>query len=621
MILSIFYIIAYLILFLSIILIKKNDDKENLFVWIALSIITTFCYQAFIGAIFWKIGVPVSILTIGIADLIAGIALLSIAYKKGLQKLDMAIIDVIALIVIAMLSGYYMVRNFGLLTDINFVSIDSAVHMDFARTIATEHRIPSTMFFAAINTGLPMEVFLPFIREFNLYKIFILWETGYFFLSGFMFYILIRPYMKSKGLKVVGLVGVIVYMTGYPLYSYLFGFSYFGLSISLIAYIIYMAILYISHQVSAWLNYIMLGLGLFGLFLCYMLFVPIVYPGVLVAIIIGIKCTEKLISFRTIGKLLGVFLVPSAFGLFLTFYNLFYLSPAVGNSNSGGGSAGIASDGGCYNDLYSNFVMMMPFLISGIIIAAGNIKKLKLANKQKSESEDTKSKNSCDFITAEHMVLLSLTICLGLVMVLFFVMAMHGRVSVYYYVRNNNVLALLAMVLSFISIEQLYKKSKTFVISGCLVIILALGMIKGNVDYRIGQKNDRFIRVGVEQLFDIYSFNHDFVRFACYINGEDIGLYDYMEKTQVNEDTESPEVMVVGPETYTWWFKVMTKHKSVKQINDYNTFVNTDLNGYKYICVQKTDIYDEGTDSFDNLGNIIFDNKRGMIIELTNEGN
>ena len=182
------------------------------------------------------------------------------------------------------------------------------------------------MFFAAVNSAMPMEALIPKTGIFEMYKTFTLWETGYFFLSGLMFYILISHFLDSKGMKVGGLFSIVIYMLAYPLYSYLFGFSYFGLSIALIAYILYMASLFISRDISRVYAYIMLGMGLFGLFLCYMLFVPAIYPGILIAIAIGIVCTDKLISGKSILTMLGVFLAPSVAGMLLTFGNLIFLS-------------------------------------------------------------------------------------------------------------------------------------------------------------------------------------------------------------------------------------------------------------------------------------------------------
>ena len=617
MIASIFYITAYMLMLVGLIIVKKNDKAASLFEWIGVSVLATFCYQAAVGALYWKTGIPVSIVTVGVANLLAGIVLIILAVKRGRQKLVVYPEDVIACVVTLVLAGYYLYRKFGLALDINFISIDSAVHMRFAKVIATEHRIPSTMFFAAINSGLPMETAIPVIGVFDLYKIFILWETGYLFLSGYMFYILIRRFMLSRGTKTLAILSIAIYITGYPLYSYIFGFSYFGLSISLIAYIIYMASALIGSDIDNYLSYTLLGLGLFGLFLCYMMFVPVVYLGVFVAIVIAAICTDRLISKRTILRLLGVFLVPSILGLLLTFANLLYLSPVSGGSGSSSGG-GIASDGGCYNDMYSNFIFISPLILTGIILAIGDIKEAYLRKKEDGEKKkDRKVVLKLSDCTAELIVVLSIAICLVSFMLFLFAMAMQGKVSVYYYVRNNNVLMLLAAVLCFRTIVYLYSKAKPLAISGYILIFIFLLMIRFNVDAGIQHYNERFIREGVEQTFDIYRFNHDFVNLIDPLNGDDIAVYKYMrDNAIIDEEDKEPEILVVGGPTFTMWFSVMSDCSHSVQINDYGRFAGYDLSNIKYICVQKTEVYDSNKETFDNLGKIVLNNTRGIVIEM-----
>jgi len=47
-----------------------------------------------------------------------------------------------------------------------------------------------------------------------------------------------------------------------------------------------------------------------------------------------------------------------------------------------------------------------------------------------------------------------------------------------------------------------------------------------------------------------------------------------------------------------------------------NQVQSTDFRDYKYICIQNTDIYDSNKVFFDNLGNVIYSNTRGKVIEM-----
>ena len=621
---SVFYVISYMALLSGIFFLKKSEEKLNAVTWLGLSVMTTLCFQALIAAAFYKTPIPISVITIGAADLIMGITLWIISIKRGLQKLYVKAYDVAALIFTALIAGFYFRQKFQLGNGINFISVDSASHFDIARTIVTEHRSPTNMFFAAVNSAMPMEALIPKTGIFEMYKTFTLWETGYFFLSGLMFYILINHFLDSKGMKVGGFFSIVIYMLAYPLYSYLFGFSYFGLSIALIAYILYMASLFISRDISRVYAYIMLGMGLFGLFLCYMLFVPAIYPGILIAIAIGIICTDRLISGKSILTMLGVFLAPSVAGMLLTFGNLIFLSSGSGSgSGSEGGSSapsGIALDGGCYNDMYSNFVYMLPFVIAGICIGCMEIKKAYQDKKEKNEkSEKSIVVTKLSMITAESAVLVSVTCVMAVFMAAMAVFTLKGKVSVYYYVRNNNVFFLLASVLLVKTLSYLYTRFKPIVVSYYIVVILCLGMIRLNVDERITEQNERLLRVGADQLFDVYKFNHDFVRFAFPVTVNEVNVYEYMVTNVPSEGEDAPKIIAAGSPTFTSWFKVMTRQPEVVQINDYDTFMATDVSDYDYICIQTSDIFSDQEEMVFDEDTVLLKNNSCKIIKIAPE--
>ena len=68
MIVSVFFIVSYLALLTGCLAVKKNDRKESFITWTVIAFMFTLCYQTAAAAFFWKTGIPVSILTVGIAD-------------------------------------------------------------------------------------------------------------------------------------------------------------------------------------------------------------------------------------------------------------------------------------------------------------------------------------------------------------------------------------------------------------------------------------------------------------------------------------------------------------------------------------------------------------------------
>ena len=617
---SIFYLISYSILVLGLFLVKRSEKNQSVVLSLSIVVMTSLCFQGVVGAFLYLTKLPASVITMGLADLLMGAILIFLLKKKGRQTFYFDFTDLVAAIVAVLVAGFVYFWKFKMGTEINFVSVDSAAHMRFARTIALEHTIPLNRFFAAINTAMPMEVFLPQTGVFECFKTFILWETGYFFLSGYMFYAIIREFIQTKGLKLAAIFSMLVYMLGYPLYSYLFGYSYFGVSIPVIAYVFYSAMLYINSEINDLISGVMLSMGLLGVFLCYSMFVPVVFVGVFVAITIGIICIGKLFTFKSIRKLVVVFVFPSIVGMLITFGDLANLSGSSGG-NGGGSDApsGIALDGGCYNDMYSNFLWLMPLAIYGAILTC---KEVRMLYNRKKESLKKSKKSTSYVVSRSEAISVSLfasVIFLLLFMLLLFAGGMVGKVSVYYYVKNNNLLMLIIAALAFKGVAYIYTNHRSLVVSGYIVLALIMLMLGLNVDGWILSKNERFIRIGVNQMFDIYTFNRSFALMSDPINSDDQAIYKYAKDELFAKDKAAPsEVMVIGSDAYDIWFRVMTDQDDVVTIIDYNQFLNTDRSDVKYICIQKTNVYYTDVETFDNIGEILVDNSRGLVIKVNN---
>lgn len=595
---SIFYVISYLALLSGIFMLHKSGKKLSALIWIAMSVMTSFAVQAVGAGIFYLAHLSISIMTVGIWNSALAVLIWIDVIKNGSQKYYIDKADALAFFIMFLVAGVIFSKRFALGHDISFASMDSATTYGIIKTMVFEHRSLTNMFFSIVTSALPMEAGLPITGEFYMYRTFLLWEIGYFFMSGVFFYILISSFLKTKGLKIYGVVGAVIYMLGYPLYSLIFGFSYFGLSISLIAYIIYAAILLVEDEFDKINVYLMLNFGLAGLFLCYMLFVPAIFTGVLAGIAVKMKREKKLFSGKTVKTGLLVFLVPSIYGLLITASNLLFISGDTVTSGTADGSRGIAMDGGCYNDMYSNFIMLMPFIIAGIMMSI---------RKQKDKSEDADLKGA-------HIVLPSVFVVMLIFAAVMFFFAMKGYVSVYYYVKNNNVFALLAWAFVMITASEMWEKAKEIFIGFEVVLLILIVMILTGADAKINEKNDRFLRVGAESFLDIYYFNEEFVKYSGDINSDDIALMEYV-RYNIETDKEETEILAVGGFIYTHWFAKLTDNE-VAQLNDVNQVQSTDFRDYKYICIQNTDIYDSNKVFFDNLGNVIYSNTRGKVIEM-----
>jgi hypothetical protein len=588
-------------LFTGVFLIRKSEKKLSALIWIAVSIMTSFAVQAAEAGVYYLTGISVGILSIGIFNIIISMILWIIIFRNGSQKYYIDKTDILAFLVIFLTAGLIYSKRFALGVDISFASVDSATAYDLAQIIVRTHKIPTNMFFAAVTSALPMEAALPITGVFNMYKTFTLWETGYFYMSGVFFYILVRRFLSTRGLKVVGIAASIIYFLGYPLYTLVFGFSYFGLSISVIAYILFAASLYIDGEVRKRNAVIMLNLGLLGLFLCYMMFVPAVFVGVLIALGIYLLRDGKLFSLTTIKTGFIVFLIPSVIGLLITASNLIFISRDTVVTGDSTGSRGIAMDGGCYNDMYSNFIILLPLIITGMVVVFK-----KLFNKDKRKD-----------VSGIEITIASVFIVTLIFAAVLFINAMKGYVSIYYYAKINNVFALLSWGLIIIAAADMWSKTKEAVISYFAFIGILLIIIISGADTKIYDRNNRFIRVSAVNFLDIYNFNKEFVKYSGDLNIDDIRIIEYADNNLViDNDSETPEVLVVGGAVYTAWYAKLTYNNNIIRINESSQLQSVNLLDYRYICVQNTAVYDENKELFDNLGNVLYSNTRGKIIEI-----
>ena len=362
MVQSILYMISFIALWVSIILCKKSDEKKNILVWVICGGFLVMTVQSFFGGILGLVHLPVSALTIGITNLLFSGLVFFWVKKKGVQHYFIKVVDVIAVVAVAAMIIWFANIRYGKSLSINFVSVDASVHCNNALTVALEHRLPTNMYFAAFNTGLIMDAYrgLTGCSSFSLYKIFVLGEVAYTAFSAFLFWALLRQFGKNKVLEqVVAFAMTVLYWIIYPAYSTMFGFSYFGMVVNILTFLVIVINEYLDAGSDRWVMIVMLNLTLFGVFVCYTLFVPTAFFGTFIALAIFMirRDGKKFFNWKNILEMLEVFLIPTILGLLHSFGNVKELS-------SDGG--GIAQDGGCYSDLYSNFILLIPFVAIGI---------------------------------------------------------------------------------------------------------------------------------------------------------------------------------------------------------------------------------------------------------------
>ncbi len=588
---SLLLIFAYLVLFAGVFFVKKSKESLRLIPWLAVSLLLTMMIQALAGGILFIIKGPDPVWFVGLFDFIIGLLLLFLCFRKGKQAYTFAWIDLIAALLVLLVAFYYGSRLFfgrGLYP--NFSSTDAATHFTLARTIALLDRIDTNLFFSAVNTAYLMKITLPFTGSMYLTKVYVAFEILQFLLSGAAFYLVIEKYCrKGRFYQVLGLLVLLAYMIGYPLYGMEFGFTYFNMSIVLITVLIYFLQLLFDGSIDKRVGLLLINLGLYSIFTSYTLFVPAVYFAVFLMILLHQYRKGCLFSKETFLFLCGIFLIPCILGLLISWDNIKYLLPGSLSESavSTGGDqerSAISLDGGCYNDLYSSFVLLFPLSLYGYIRGI----------KKKAEA---------------------LTITLLPVMLLFTgamaFMALSKQVSVYYLVKNNSLIWLLFWLAAFYGIYELSDKAKEMVISIALLFVLLLGGLYTNFDARVLAKNDRMITKGSSDFLGVYSFAKDFLAAGAF-HPLQMDLYQYAADHCANEEGE---VLFLGDDYFCVWGRVLTGQQ-LFSLDGSKEEVEASLGKNTRYLLVENDLYEANASYLKETGKIIYSNDKGFVIEL-----
>ena len=493
------FVICFLVLYISLIGFRKSDRKQNVIVWCVTSFMVVLCYHVLIAGVFNLVNIPINLWSIGLADILGGVLLIRQIKLYGIQLYFCRKIDFIVLSVLLVLAIIGSVNQFGADLNLNYASIDATTHFRFALQVMKTQKVEG-LFFSALNNALFLSLFDPFIKATNLYHLFVLADIIMYYVSGCVFYSVIADRIDTRYKGGLAIVVTSLYMCGYPRNNMLYGFSYLGMSISLILYLAFVVKCYLNKEFKRRFVVFALMSGCAALGVCYSLFIPVVYVSVCMAISLGIWMEKDVEIKYKIKKIilenLKIFVLPCFLALIYSFIGFF--GPA-GSGNSI--STGISAEGGIYRDLFSNFIFWIPFTLYGWYM---------LIKKRKNN------------LMAYYFVLIILF------MLVLGIAGMKGYVSSYYFYKNHFFLSAVVFYLSFVGICYLMEKNCKYVLIN-IGVFLALGLtsILG-IEEKIQKRNFLFVPVVKSQYyFDIYVTNNIILDNQEDYSQEKMKLYEY----------------------------------------------------------------------------------------------
>lgn len=565
------YIISLIIFSTGFFRIQKNEQKLSGILFLGITILSYMLVNTVLAGIYGLIGVPICVYTISLPVIILGGVLL-VYSKNHIQEYVFSKNDKIVLCFLIVLTLCFWVGYFRCKLPIRYVSVDASVHCRWAKQIALQHTLNSNLFFGYANDGLFMEAMLTITGINGFYHSFAFMRIGDFFLAGLLFYSLIRNLCVTRYQKIAGIVVTAFYIFGYPLYALMFGFVYFGDAVTIICFILFLLKMYETAELKHLWILILLNLGLFGIFTTYTMFVPSVFLAVFIdVLVIQKKLGNKIISKESVVELFKVFIFPCVLGMAHAYVNLKEVS-------SGGG---IGNDGGKYFDLYSNFVLLAPFVLSSLI------KRCK--------------RHQFDGMFWMFVTTIAFT---GL----FLAGSWFGIVSTYYLSKMYNIIWLLCFVMMMEEIVELSRYNKEFMNAFAAVVFVLSVFVIVDADQKFNEK--QYIQTGANGFLNIYWFNGNFFLSQPFIDNDEITLYQ--ECHDVTEQMDDGEMLYVGDEIHANWFKAFTNQTEIEINEDISTIQDRIIDGsYKYICVNRT-LSEEEMQVFDAFGNIIYEYDNGI---------
>lgn len=496
---TVWFVIGFLLLYISLIVVKKSERKQNIIIWCMVSFLATLCFHTFVAGILNLISISINLWTMGASDILCGVLLLREIKLRGVQEHFCRKIDLIAVFAVLVLAVSGAIKQFGLDLNMNYASADAATHFRLALEVMKSQKVEG-LFFSSLNNGLFLSLFVPFVKATSLYHLFVFLDIVMYFVSGCIFYCAIADGIDGRFKGGLAVVLTCLYMYGYPRNNMLYGFNYLGMSISLILFLTLVVKFYLKREVKR--GFVIPGImvGCLALGVCYSLFVPVVYVSVCLAVSLGVWLKEtdgyKKKIVNLVIENLKIFVIPCV--LVLIYSLIGYFGPAGSDTTI---STGISSEGGIYRDLFSNFIFWIPFTIYGWYMMV------------------KKKKNDLMIYYAVFLVMFMLILGIA---------GMYGYVSSYYFYKNYFFLSAVIFYLSFMGICFLLELDARYVLIN-IGVLFALGVATiFGIEGKIQSRNFLFSpSIKSQYYFDIYVTNNSLLENQENYSKEKMELYEY----------------------------------------------------------------------------------------------
>lgn len=555
--------------------VKKTEKEEEIFEGIAITAIIGMCFQVLVMGIFKLIHLPMNCYSIGLANLILGMILLLYSQRKrDRQKYIFIKKDAIANVVFLCLVAVWGLGRFGIGLDwFHYETVDMGKHVLEALEAAQNQAVRG-MYFGQGQVG----VWYQSLRWLSVpaYQIAIIFEIIVLYLVISGFWSIIRRYVTTWGSWTAALTLSCLYLFGYPACGEIFGSQYLVCGLMLVTALL---IIFKKYTENIWdrkITIILLMLLANGLAVCYAQFCPVVFSTLGIGIIIKERKIKPIIITG-----FSVFLLPCISAV------IFILVESLGSL---GITGGLALEGYIYRDLYSDFLLILPFAVWKLLT-------------------DVKGKK----ITTETIFFL----LSGLWIVIFFIGVLKGEIQGYYYYKNYYLLWISCWVMGSTAILLRWMEARLFISSfsivwGSIAILHFTGADVYLADnyYVINQST----KSGM--LFEIYDWNKEHYYSEGTISKERQELY--REAGKLADDTQTTIPVLCPNGGFVFSYYAITEQLDYKQYIfescGMETFWNS-IQECQYLTVWNDQDYDEHA-QYLGAWERVYENEAGYIARV-----
>lgn len=547
------YTISILILFTLVILQKKSEKKLEITKAIIITLVLTLAYNTFVCYILNLINIPITLLSLSVINIIISIILIANIIKtREIQKYKISKENIIVIILFTTIVSIITNINFGNVTKIRYVSMDAREHYKVAREFsenesltnkATSNNTTAGAFMpgAYTNVGIIFKVLNPYIGTVNLYKAYIIFEAFVYLLAGIIFYILLEKESDKLHTKLITIIFSIIYIIGYPLNAWISGFHYLILGILFIETIIY--IIQEKQKLNMGHKLITMFLLNLGLIFSYSLFCPFIYLAEFIYYIY--KYMKEKDKIQIVLSTLITLILPGIIGV------TYLIIPTLGKVGSF-----IALEGWLYKNLWSNFILFIPFTIYYIY-------------------KNIKNKN----LTFNNVIFITLLIYMSLL----YIGTKTGKCSEYYFYKNYYILWLITIYSSTKGMIKYIKGEKwkyIVYIYTIIYLVIFITCINYNQKYVSQEPDD-----SLNKTMEIFEFNKTMIsaKGAAFVTNEELELLKEMENNiQGNWQKENNILLVTDP-TQERWIQSLTGYINILYDDREYAIQNLKEENYKYI--------------------------------------